>query len=117
MSHKHYRTPAKLTPQSADWLEKIKSFLGKVIEKTAQALEAASALPMGHATSAADAADFKNRQIATLARIGIAACRTLVQALKMTGTDTAAVEKLMNETVQRFEQRIARQAPQLQPAD
>jgi hypothetical protein len=116
MSNKHYRTPAKtIEPQTADpdnlrRLGKVKAFLEKLLDRAVTMLDEAAALPKDDNQRLYPQHEWferRSRQVATVARLGIAACRTMLQAMRLDGTETEQVRKLLTETVVRLEERIA----------
>lgn len=110
MSNKRFRTPPKewaeekkaaaeklsVEDDNQRRLEKIKLFLEKVLEHTQRAIEQVVAMEAPAHGSIGNRNFYierKSRLVAMFARIGITACRTMLQALRKDGTDTRELEQ------------------------
>jgi hypothetical protein len=127
MSHKHYRTPARTLadqtreqsqpardPLDVRCLTSVKVFLERILKRAVEAIDEADALPKGEEQSLpAQHAWFERRsnQIAIIARVGIAACKAMLQALRLTNSDTEEIRKLVDETVVQLTARAHQQTP------
>jgi hypothetical protein len=127
MSHKHYRTPARpiadqtreqsqpaRDPLDVRCLTSVKVFLERILKRAVEAIDEADALPKGEEQSLpAQHAWFERRsnQIAIIARVGIAACKAMLQALRLTNSDTEEIRKLVDETVVQLTARAHQQTP------
>jgi hypothetical protein len=125
MSNKFYRKPARetsnlhervpesdkqpadagLTPDNARIIGKIKSFLERVLDHALTTLAEAANLPKQDTPEATH--ETRTKRLSLLARLGIAACRTLMQALRIEGTDSKQVRQLLSQTVQHLQAPIA----------
>jgi hypothetical protein len=125
MSNKLYRTPAREirppvlepTPEvNVHCLKTVKRFLESILERAIAALDEAAELPKPQTENNHARYEWYERKakaVANIARLGIAASRALLQALKLEGTDTEAIHKLVDQTVLKLTARAAAQAPEL----
>ncbi len=135
MSNKHYRTAARgnaggtaggagahpassiinaaeraLDPADAALLDSVKEFLGKLVRRAAQMMDELPPLP-GEFTQHWAARKELREHVSRVARVGIAACRALMSAMRLSGADTAKVRKLIDETANRLQQRMEQLPP------
>jgi hypothetical protein len=93
----------------------VKAFLEKVLDRVLTALDESAALPKDDNQRLYPQHEWferRSRQLATIAKLGITACRTMLQALKLTGADTNQVRELMDRTVAALSEK-AQPTPQL----
>jgi hypothetical protein len=112
MSHKHYRKPARpfidetrqsppamapaADPIDVRCLSTVKKFLEIVLKRAINALEEVEKEP---APTEPTQRETIRKHVTAVSRLGIAACRALMQAMRLQGADTKAVSKLVDETV------------------
>lgn len=125
MSNKRYRTPAKTDPvrpaiagpqpapmsaSDAALIEAVKRFLGKALEKVGHALDQLDSTPIDANEYNPRRMEWRNSQIAILARLGIGASKALMQALKLTGGASKEVANMLKDAVISLEERLKGQA-------
>ncbi len=96
-----------LSEQDRSLLDGVKNLLGKIIERVTQVIEQ---IPQDPPTG--PQAEFwvkdDHKRITQAARIGISAARALMQAFRITGADTKAVKKLIDQATNGLIDRLER---------
>jgi hypothetical protein len=107
-------TPADAAVTSAEdaaLINGIKRFLGKVLEKATKALDQLESTTNEKNESNWTHLDWRNQQISALARIGVSASKTLMQAIRMNGANHKDFTTMLRETAIDLEQKLKDLAP------